>query len=169
MNLNDLPIDKPCCESWDEMRGTASHRFCDLCRKEVVNLSALSRDEVAHLFRDGARPCVRYTYDGAGGIVFVHPQVRRQRRGLERLVATAALVLPLALFVPGEADAVEPIFEADGQAILVADEKDEECDDHNDECEEEKETTTPRPRPQRIPDETYEFMGEPAPPIDLLR
>ena len=152
MKVTDLEIKSPCCESWDEMRGTASRRFCDLCEKDVYNLSALSKEEVRQLFASKRRPCIRYTYDESESIVFTHPQVRRQQRGMQRLLRAAAVALPLVLMAPmavahaqdndspaqeslvgesDEQDVIEPIWEQGGFAVLMSD-SDESSDSDSD-------------------------------------
>ncbi len=127
MKVKDLEIRSPCCESWDEMRGTQTRRFCDVCEKDVFNLSVMSEAEVQHLFATRRRPCIRYTYDESDSIVFTHPQVRRQQRGVERLLRAAAMALPLALLVPiADVQAQEP--ELDDLEAWVAEIPDDEME-----------------------------------------
>ncbi|MFP4597815.1 MAG: hypothetical protein ACLFVJ_06165 [Persicimonas sp.] len=95
MRIEDIPLEDPCCESWNEMAGDEVRRHCEACDSDVVNLSALTPAETREVLSAATLPCVRFTHDGAGNVVFIHPQVRRQRRGLERLLAAAALVTPL--------------------------------------------------------------------------
>ncbi len=101
MNTEDLPVAKPCCESWDEMIGDEIRRHCDLCDKDVVNLSEMTQEEAREFLRITPDPCIRYIYTDSGQVVFLHPQLRRQRRGLRRLLGTAALVVPLLFAFAG--------------------------------------------------------------------
>jgi hypothetical protein len=47
--LDALRVASPCKASWDDMVGDERVRFCDRCAKNVYNLSAMSREEAAHL------------------------------------------------------------------------------------------------------------------------
>ncbi len=104
MKTDDLPISEPCCESWNEMTGDEIRRHCDLCDKDVVNLSEMTREEALEFLRTTPGPCVRYIYADSGHVIFLHPQIRRQRRGLRHLLGSAALVVPL-LFATAACDA----------------------------------------------------------------
>jgi hypothetical protein len=58
--LARIRIKTPCRESWDAMRGSASQRHCDRCRRDVYDLSEMTRTEVEALFaREAEVPCVR--------------------------------------------------------------------------------------------------------------
>ncbi|MFW5968988.1 MAG: hypothetical protein ACOCV2_15795 [Persicimonas sp.] len=95
MHADDIPLEEPCCESWNEMNGDNRRRHCEVCATDVINLSALTEAEARKVLSRDSLPCIRFTYDEAGQVVFMHPQVRRQRRGARRLLAAAALVAPL--------------------------------------------------------------------------
>lgn len=119
MKIDQIPINNPCCESWDEMDGDAVRRHCARCDKDVVNLSMLTEREARTMLAE-CPPCVRYRFDEAGAVVFAHPQVRRQRRGLERLLGAAALVAPLLLAgVVGCSDEPPPVLGGTERAVAV--------------------------------------------------
>ena len=62
--IDSIRVADPCTESWDEMTGNDSVRFCSHCSKDVNNISAMSRKEAARLVRkSGGRLCVRYRTD----------------------------------------------------------------------------------------------------------
>jgi hypothetical protein len=69
-----LPIQNPCHEDWDAMnREAAGRRFCEVCTKQVHDLSVLTEPEARQvLVRESAkgRVCVRYTLDEVGEIKF---------------------------------------------------------------------------------------------------
>ena len=146
MNKNQIPIGELCCESWEGMTGDDTHRFCDACQKEVVDLSAMSKPEAKQFLRETKNSCIRYTYNAGGEIYFIPVQLKNQRRGAQRLLA-AAVAIPLSLMVacggdvaeheaqaqpavyqeaaPGSASAPTPppppIMEKSGEAVLIAD------------------------------------------------
>lgn len=74
MDANTLPITGPCPVDFD--RSTfddgATRRFCDVCSKNVHNLSAMSRDEARTFLRvnAGKKLCVTYKHDARGDIRF---------------------------------------------------------------------------------------------------
>ncbi|WP_125205832.1 hypothetical protein [Capsulimonas corticalis] len=59
--LNQIQVSSPCRESWSEMAGDESVRFCNRCRSNVYNLSAMTADEAQALVaeREG-KLCVRF-------------------------------------------------------------------------------------------------------------
>lgn len=58
--LDEIRIAKPCPANWGEMEGDERMRHCALCKKNVFNLSAMSRDEAEHLIQSATgRICVR--------------------------------------------------------------------------------------------------------------
>jgi hypothetical protein len=69
-----LPIQEPCHENWDAMsqHGDAQ-RFCDVCVKQVHDLSALTEPQARTVLADASakgRVCVRYKADRDGNIRF---------------------------------------------------------------------------------------------------
>src|SRR5438552_13514704 len=59
--LEQLRIASPCSASWEQMRGDDRVRFCEQCRLNVYNLSAMSAAEAAALVREKeGRLCTRY-------------------------------------------------------------------------------------------------------------
>lgn len=49
VSLDHVRIARPCPARWEDMAGDDRVRFCGLCRKNVYNLSALSRDDATRL------------------------------------------------------------------------------------------------------------------------
>ena len=76
-----LPIAEPCTEDWDAMKrkgqGKGPGRFCDICEKNVTNLSEMSRSEAGSFLKKNAgnNVCVRYRSAGDGAIRFKAPSV----------------------------------------------------------------------------------------------
>ena len=59
--LEQIRIAEPCNAWWDQMQGDERVRFCGECRKNVYNLSAMSRAEAeALVFETEGRLCVRF-------------------------------------------------------------------------------------------------------------
>ena len=59
--LEQIRIAEPCNASWDRMKGDERVRFCGECRKNVYNLSAMSRTEAELLVHEmEGRLCVRF-------------------------------------------------------------------------------------------------------------
>jgi hypothetical protein len=59
--LDNLSVASPCNAEWDQMSGDARARHCQLCDKNVYNLSGMTRAEAeALLVEKEGRLCVRY-------------------------------------------------------------------------------------------------------------
>ena len=59
--LHRIRIASPCSASWEEMRGDERVRFCQQCRLNVYNLSAMEPENAEKLVREKeGRLCVRY-------------------------------------------------------------------------------------------------------------
>ncbi len=59
--LSNVRIASPCEASWSAMHGDDRVRFCDLCKLNVFNISALSRHEAEQLIIEKqGKLCVRY-------------------------------------------------------------------------------------------------------------
>jgi hypothetical protein len=69
-----LPIQEPCHENWDAMSQAGdAQRFCDVCVKQVHDLSALTEPQARSVLADESakgRVCVRYKADRDGNIKF---------------------------------------------------------------------------------------------------
>lgn len=60
--LGQVHVQAPCPERWDEMNGTDRRRFCDLCQKDVHNLSAMTRLEAEAFLEDSTDKDVCVTF-----------------------------------------------------------------------------------------------------------
>jgi hypothetical protein len=59
--LSEIRIASPCTASWEEMQGDDRVRFCQHCRLNVYNLSAMPRPEAEALIKEKeGRLCVRF-------------------------------------------------------------------------------------------------------------
>ena len=67
--LEQIRIASPCHADWGEMTGTDQARFCQSCRKNVYNLSEMTRAQAEVLIQEKeGRLCVRF-YTRADGTV----------------------------------------------------------------------------------------------------
>jgi hypothetical protein len=86
--LDNIRVAAPCPASWDAMTGDARVRACGDCKKNVYNLSELTRDEAEALIREKeGRLCVRYFQRTDGTILLKDCVVGRKRRRRRRIVA----------------------------------------------------------------------------------
>ena len=60
LRIPAISLSSPCNESWSAMNGDAAVRHCSICDQSVYNLSAMTSRQVADLFENGNRPCVRF-------------------------------------------------------------------------------------------------------------
>lgn len=105
MRQEELILETPCAQRWEQLDGeSAQQRHCASCQKTVHNLSALSAQQAQALLAEHAARglCVVYVHDLHGHVMHLAPDVtrvfeasspRRQRRGVQRLLASATLAL----------------------------------------------------------------------------
>jgi hypothetical protein len=104
--LEVIQIATPCHASWEKMRGNDRVRFCDECKLNVYNISAMTRQAASELVsqREG-RLCVQM-YRRADGTVVTDdcgPIRKAARRSFQFATAASSVVLcaamaPLFLF-----------------------------------------------------------------------
>jgi hypothetical protein len=94
--LDDIRVASPCPARWDDMTGDEQSRFCGSCKKNVYNLSAMTREAAEALVRAKEGDlCVRY-YRRADGTVLTADCSVGVRRKRVQLVAAAGAVTALA-------------------------------------------------------------------------
>jgi hypothetical protein len=96
--LDGLEVAVPCPVAWSEMSGDNLVRFCDLCRKNVYNISALTRDQARALVERAEGACVRLTRRTDGTVV-VGGCWTKFRRARERGLLVFLLMLPIIVAV----------------------------------------------------------------------
>jgi hypothetical protein len=117
--LDRIRVASPCHASWDAMTGDDRVRFCGECKKDVYNLSAMTRDEAERLLAERAGSlCVR-VYKRADGTVLtadcpVGARKKRVRLALLSVAGAGTLAASAALYyAEGRTmGAVEPIMGA---------------------------------------------------------
>lgn len=105
MRREELTLETPCQQRWSQLDGeSATKRRCADCQQTVHNLSALSDQQARALLAEHAERglCVVYVHDQHGQVMHLAPDVTRvfeasapsrQRRGVQRLLASATLAL----------------------------------------------------------------------------
>lgn len=100
LSLNVLHVPSPCTVPWKSMTGSKQVRFCDLCRKNVYNLTAMTADEANALLAGPETPCVRF-YRRLDGTVVTSDRCGNRAARVWRRVAGAfgTLVFSLSALV----------------------------------------------------------------------
>jgi len=89
--LDNIRVATPCNADWSQMSGDDRTRHCGQCRKNVYNLSGMTRDEAEALIRDrNGDLCVRYYQRHDGTILLADCTVGRASRNRHRWVAAGA-------------------------------------------------------------------------------
>jgi hypothetical protein len=94
--LDDIRVASPCHERWDAMTGDEQSRFCGSCKKNVYNLSSMTREAAEALVHSKeGELCVRYFRRTDGTILTADCPVGVRRKRV-KLVAAAGAVTALA-------------------------------------------------------------------------
>lgn len=103
--LDQIRVATPCTADWNQMTGDDRTRHCGECRKNVYNLSGMTREEAEALIRErNGDLCVRYYQRADGTILLADCTVgveRLRRRG--KVAARAAALVAGGLVVAGAA------------------------------------------------------------------
>jgi len=96
-NLDEVHVAAPCSADWDTMTGDGRARFCGLCKKNVYNLSDMSRTEAeALILNTKGRICGQFYRRPDGTILTdncpVGLRAIRNRMRWAAVAATAAFV-----------------------------------------------------------------------------
>ena len=110
-NFSDIDIDhiriaSPCNARWEDMTGDERARFCGSCRKNVYNLSAMTRMEITTLVREKeGKFCGRFYQRPDGRMLTADcPEGGRRRRDRITRVCRAAFAAVL-VFLGGKSQA----------------------------------------------------------------
>ncbi|HSS18503.1 MAG TPA: ankyrin repeat domain-containing protein [Pyrinomonadaceae bacterium] len=90
--LNNITIPSPCTADWNSMIGNDQVRFCQHCKLNVHDLSAISRNQAERLVaKSNGRLCIRYVRDPLGRLVNLPAtqKLHRISRRASRFVAGA--------------------------------------------------------------------------------
>jgi hypothetical protein len=90
--LDNIRIVSPCSADWDAMTGDERVRHCGACKKDVFNLSALTRDAAEALIREKhGELCGRYYQRKDGTIILADCTIGKSRKR-KRFVIAAGVV-----------------------------------------------------------------------------
>lgn len=67
--IDDVAITKPCAALWTEMKGDDRARFCQLCKKNVYDTTALDECEMERMLAAPVAPCLRIHRDTSGRVL----------------------------------------------------------------------------------------------------
>lgn len=117
-SANEFQIKQPCGESWEEMTGSDTVRFCSHCAKSVNNISNMRRKDALRMVRaSNGRICIRYIEDPATA----QPIFLTRLRKIAANSAVPAGVLATTLALTGTSSAqVESVPQTEIRAEQVA-------------------------------------------------
>src|SRR5262245_48514698 len=87
MKVEDIRIATPCSARWEEMIGDDLVRFCNICSKNVYNISAMTRREAQNFINERTNLCGRIymrkdgkvmTTDCSVGLAAVRKQIAKR-------------------------------------------------------------------------------------------
>jgi hypothetical protein len=100
-----LQIASPCPAAWDEMRGGAERRHCELCDKSVHDISEMDPDAAAELLERKGPLCVRVRCSADGTVLHrARPETSAGRSRLQLLLTPTLLAAMAACKAPAEAE-----------------------------------------------------------------
>ena len=109
--LDTIAIAAPCSANWNEMAGDDRKRACSLCKKDVYNISAMSRTEAEQLIRSTeGEICIRLYKRNDGTVIVDNCPVglRAIRKRLQWVASGVAAIMAtlgaFAAFNPDESD-----------------------------------------------------------------
>src|SRR6185436_10349844 len=107
--LDNLRVATPCTADWNQMTGDDRARHCGDCKKDVFNISGMTRDEAeALLIERAGNLCVRYYERQDGTILLADCEIGVKRRRRRRWIAAGAtLAMSAAGAIGYEATRVE--------------------------------------------------------------
>jgi hypothetical protein len=92
--LENIRIASPCTADWSRMSGDERVRHCGDCKKNVYNLSDMTREEAeAVIIAKEGRLCVRYYQRKDGTILLKDCTIGVSRKRRRRLVAVGAIAM----------------------------------------------------------------------------
>lgn len=97
--LDQLKIASPCNASWAEMSGDERVRFCQLCSKNVYNLSNMSRTDAENLVKEKeGNLCVRFFVRSDGTLLTQDcpvglAKIRRKVAGIAATIAAGIVTV----------------------------------------------------------------------------
>lgn len=87
-----LTIPSPCSQKWEEMTKTSQGRFCDHCKKDVIDFSGLSDAALHQKMLSAPGSCGRFTNTQLNRLIFPLQQKKNPLRPLAGIAASLALL-----------------------------------------------------------------------------
>jgi hypothetical protein len=92
--LDNIRVASPCTADWNQMTGDDRTRHCGECRKNVYNLSGMTREEAeALLIERNGDLCVRYFQRQDGTILLADCTIGAKRTRRRRWIAAGAAAM----------------------------------------------------------------------------
>ncbi|HEV8488142.1 MAG TPA: carboxypeptidase-like regulatory domain-containing protein [Blastocatellia bacterium] len=106
--LDSLQISVPCSIDWDQMVGSDRIRYCSECRRDVYNISRMTRNEAQALISSAnGRLCVRLVREANGSTLTAEPYTGVHLGG-RRVSPIATAVVTAIMGIGGNAVAAPP-------------------------------------------------------------
>ncbi|CAN5896913.1 hypothetical protein BH11MYX2_BH11MYX2_24120 [soil metagenome] len=92
--LDNIRVATPCSADWNQMTGDERARHCGECKKDVFNLSGMTRDEAqALMIEKNGQLCVRYFQRKDGTILLKDCSIGISQKRKRRVIAAGAMLL----------------------------------------------------------------------------
>lgn len=131
--MENLRIEQPCMENWNEMNATENGAFCNKCTTEVIDFSAMTIEEIKQEFKklSGNHFCSRFKKDQLSELNndFIHWQNSQPRSIQSTMLFSMLLVFGLGLFSCSNEQQTETIRTIQKEAVkMISAEKNTEID-----------------------------------------
>ncbi len=107
--LDNVEVASPCSADWNTMKGSDRVRHCGDCKKDVYDLSAMSRDDAEALLQREGELCIAFYRRADGTILTADCPVgvkneRKKRRNRELVIVAigAAMLAAMAVHSLGQ-------------------------------------------------------------------
>jgi hypothetical protein len=101
IDLDNIRVASPCNARWEDMAGDERARFCGQCRKNVFNLSAMTRMQIETLIREKeGKLCGRFYQRPDGRMITADCPTGQQRRR-NRLLRWGGAMFATVLLILG--------------------------------------------------------------------
>lgn len=131
--MENLRIEQPCTENWNEMNATKKGAFCNKCTTEVIDFSAMTTEEIKQEFKklSSNHFCSRFKKDQLSELNndFIYWQNSQPRSFQSTMLFSMLLVFGLGLFSCSNEQQTETIRTMQKEAVkMITTEKKTEAD-----------------------------------------
>ncbi|HEY4181651.1 MAG TPA: hypothetical protein VGM90_32630 [Kofleriaceae bacterium] len=92
--LDNIRVATPCPADWNQMTGDERSRHCGQCKKDVFNISGMTRDEAQELMIEkNGELCVRYFQRKDGTILLKDCSIGISQKRKRRVIAASVALL----------------------------------------------------------------------------